>query len=73
MKWIKYCKLFSLLYPWGKCGSFGLSLGVCPTEHACCSLLSGCLCLVEDERLREYVISDGSAIGRPLGEDPGNG
>ena len=41
--WIKYCNSFSLLDPWGKCGSFGFSLGVYPMDTARCSLPSGCL------------------------------
>ena len=56
-----YCNLFSLLDPWGKCGSFGFSLGVCSTDTARCSLLSGCLVSVEDEHLRKRVILGGSA------------
>ena len=39
----KYCNSFSLLDPWEKCGSFGFSLGVCPTDTARGSLFSGCL------------------------------
>ena len=55
-----YCNSFSLLDPWEKCGSFGFSLGVCPTDTARCSSLLGCL-VSEDECLRKYAISDGSA------------
>ena len=62
MKEIKYYNSFSILDPWGKCGSFGLSLGVCPTEPTRCSPLSGCLVLVEDKCLRKCVILGGSAI-----------
>ena len=54
------CNLFSLLDPWGKCGSFGVSLGVCPTEPARCSSLSRCLVSVEDKRLHKCVILGGS-------------
>ena len=61
MKWTKYCNSFSLLDPWGKCGSFGLSLGVCSMEPARCSSLLGRLVSVEDKRLRKCVILCGSA------------
>ena len=44
-----------------KCGSFGLSLGVCPMELARCSPLSGRLVLVEDKRLCKCVIPGDSA------------
>ena len=61
MKCTKYCNSLSLLDPWGKCGSFRLSLGVCPMDTTRYSLLMGACCLVEDERLRKCVISGGSA------------
>ena len=35
------CNSFSLLDPWEKCGSFGFSLGVCPTDTARCSCFRG--------------------------------
>ena len=57
----KYCNSFSTLDPWEKCGSFGFSLRVCPTDTAHCSLLSGCLVSGEDARLRKCAISGGSA------------
>ena len=39
----KYCNSFSLLDPWEKCGSFGFSPRVCPTDIARSSLLLRCL------------------------------
>ena len=60
MKWIKYCNSFSLLDPWGKCGSFGLSLGVCSMEPSDVASFWGAQCLVEDERLHKCVISGSS-------------
>ena len=56
-----YCNSFSLLDPWKKCGSFGFSLGVCPTDIAAVAGFRGAQCLVEDERLRKCAISDDSA------------
>ena len=60
MKWTKFVTRSHYWILGEKYGSFELSLGVCPTEPAWCSPLSGRLVLVEDKRLCKYVISDGS-------------
>ena len=36
-----YCNSFSLLDPWEKCGSFGFSLGVCPTDTVAVACFRG--------------------------------
>ena len=56
-----YCNSFSLLDPWEKCGSFGFSLGCARWIPPAVACFRGAQCLVEDEHLRKYVISGGSA------------
>ena len=63
MKWIKYCNLFSLLDPWGKMWTIrALPWGVRERNSPVVVHFRGAQCLVEDERLRKCVISDGSSI-----------
>ena len=62
MKWTKFVTRSHYWILGGKCGLFGLSLGVCLTKSARCSSLSGRLVSVEDKHLRKCVISGDSAI-----------